>query len=313
MAIKKRTREAMDIGRRLAAEILKRRNAALRTRAAALRAHPKLISLRIQAIHRGIPAAKATMVQTAGVLVAEGDSWFDYPFHDVLKELEDNHGYDVKSVARKGDPIEEMAYGDSQLDDFTRLLDGLLRNGVTPKAILLSGGGNDVVGDEFGMLVNHARSSIAGLNDDVLKGVIDQRIERAYGVIVSALTHICQDRVGKPLPILVHGYDYPVPDGRGFMGGWWLLPGPWLEPGFREKGFGDLSPCIQMAHDLIDRFNRMLAGVAAQFQYVRYIDLRNTLSTGRNYKDWWANELHPTPQGWSRVAARFAAVLQMLP
>src|SRR6185295_6135128 len=31
--------------------------------------------------------------RTAGVLVAEGDSWFDYPLHDVLKDLEDDHAY----------------------------------------------------------------------------------------------------------------------------------------------------------------------------------------------------------------------------
>lgn len=314
MVINKRTRAAIEVGRQRAAESLKFRAAARKTRAKALKAHPKPLAFRIHAVPReGAPVAAATVMQTAGVLVAEGDSWFDYPFHDVLKELEDTHGYDVESVAHKGDPIEEMAYGDDQLHDFTRLIDKLLRRGVTPKAILLSGGGNDVAGDEFGMLLNHARSSIAGLNDDVLEGVINQRIEIAYLAILSAVTEVCKAMTKQPLPILVHGYDYPVPDGRGFMGGWGPLPGPWLEPGFREKGFGDLPPCTRMAHDLIDRFNTMLTGVAAHFGHVRYIDLRNTLSTGRNYKDWWANEMHPTPQGWSRIADRFAAVLRALP
>ncbi len=316
MAKATRIQDAMKVGRRRAAEILKLRAAAAKTRAKALKAHPKPLALRIQAVPRkDRPLPAATVMQTAGVLVAEGDSWFDYPFHDVLKELEDTHGYDVESVAHKGDPIEEMAYGDSQLNDFTRLIEKLLRHGVTPKAILLSGGGNDVAGDEFGMLLNHARSSIAGLNDDIVEGVINKRIETAYVTVLTAITEVCRELAGQPLPVLVHGYDYPVPDGRGFMGGWGPLPGPWLQPGFREKGFGDLLSCTRLAHDLIERFNTMLAGIAAlpQYRHVRYIDLRNTLSTGRDYKDWWANELHPSPRGWSRVADRFAAVLLALP
>jgi hypothetical protein len=48
---------------------------------------------------------------SAGTLLAEGDSWFDYPLHDVLRLLEDDFGYDVESVAHKGDRVEEMAYG----------------------------------------------------------------------------------------------------------------------------------------------------------------------------------------------------------
>ena len=35
----------------------------------------------------------------AGLLVAEGDSWFQYPFYNTLEALEDEHGYDVESVA----------------------------------------------------------------------------------------------------------------------------------------------------------------------------------------------------------------------
>jgi hypothetical protein len=67
--------------------------------------------------------------------------------------------------------------------------------------------------------------------------------------------------------------------------------------------------------ELIDYFNAMLAGVAAlpEFAHVQYIDLRNTLSTGADYQDWWENELHPTELGFQRIAERFAAVLQGLP
>ncbi|MGD0266727.1 MAG: hypothetical protein ABSD47_17490 [Candidatus Methylomirabilota bacterium] len=308
--------KAMAIGRAQAEQVLAFRAKALQLRSQALEAHPKPMHLKIQAVTaEGVAAAEPSMTSTAGVLVAEGDSWFDYPFHDVLEELEDRHAYDVESVAHHGDPIEEMAYGGNQLEEFTRRIEKVVRRGITPKAILLSGGGNDVAGTEFGMLLNHARSAIAGLNVAVVDGVINQRIRTAYITILSAVTQICQQKAGKVLPILVHGYDYPVPDGRGFLGGWGPLPGPWLEPGFREKGFEDLGSRIAIAHDLIERFNTMVQALPAlpDLQHVHYINLRNTLRTDAQYRDWWANELHPTERGFHAVAERFAAVLATLP
>jgi hypothetical protein len=245
------------------------------------------------------------------VLLAEGDSWFDYPFYDVLKILEDDHGFDVESVAHKGDAIEQMAYGDGQLDDLTRLLEKLLRSNRVPRAILLSGGGNDVAGVEFEMLLNHSLSEARGINEQVLEGVVGERIMLAYAFIIGSITRACEGKVGAPIKILVHGYDYPVPDGRGFLGGWSILPGPWLEPGFRHKGYDDLIERIEIVKGMIDRLNRMLAELTAlpQFSHVTYIDLRKTLSVGADYKKWWGNELHPTERGFKKVAQKFAEAI----
>src|SRR5262249_48726433 len=139
---------------------------------------------------------------TAGVLVAEGDSWFDYPLNDILRLLEDSHGYDVESVAHKGDRVEDMAYERGQLEELTRRLEKLLRRGVVPRAVLLSGGGNDVAGAEFAMLLNHARSAVRGLNAQVVAGVVDERIRFAYVTILQAVTEVCEQRLGRRLPIL---------------------------------------------------------------------------------------------------------------
>ena len=50
----------------------------------------------------------------------------------------------------------------------------------------------------------------------------------------------------------------------------------------------------------------MVKSVADGFSHVRFVDLRGTLPGGSTYKDWWANELHPTEKGFEAVAARFA-------
>ncbi|HET6934865.1 MAG TPA: hypothetical protein VFI72_08500 [Candidatus Angelobacter sp.] len=261
------------------------------------------------------PVAEATL-QTAGFIVAAGDSWFDYPLHDVLKLLEDEHGYNAESAAHRGASIESMAYQNGQLDKFARCIEKVKAHGAVPKAVLLSGGGDDIAGNEFGMLLNNATSPIAGWNDEIVDGVLNNRILTAYKTMIGAINTLCQSEFQTVFPILAHGYDYPVPDGRGFLGGW-PFPGPWLEPGFREKLFSNLATNVGLMHTVIDRFNQMLQNLThdAAFSNVHYIDVRNTLSTDLTndaYQDWWANELHPTKKGFEAVTDKFVAVLKTL-
>jgi hypothetical protein len=303
-------RKAVSVGEKLASEVIQFRTQSLRRRARAVRRAPA----RARALVAPRLVRAAGGAGRTGVLVAEGDSWFDYPWHDVLRMLEDEHGYDVESVAHKGDRIEDMAYSGGQLEEFARTIEKLLRQSVIPDAILLSGGGNDVAGDEFGMLLNHASSATPGLNRDVVRGVIEDRVRNAYVTIIAAVTRVCRERIDDVIPILIHGYDHPVPDGRGYAGGWGPFPGPWLEPGFRAKGFGRLDQTTPMVGELIDRFNDMLRDVARTpgFGHVHYLDLRDTLGNDATYKTWWANELHPTKRGFSDVAGKFAAAIGRL-
>jgi hypothetical protein len=272
---------------------------------------------RVLARRRRRAAARRAPAGSAGLLVAEGDSWFDYPFFDILEELEEGFAYEIESVAHKGDTVEEMAYDPNQLDKLARKLQKLREDKATPKAILLSGGGNDIAGEEFPVLLNHKSSGLPPLSDQVVAGLVDERLRVAVIELASAVTHLCRETFGTPLPILMHGYDYPVPDGRGYLGGFWVLPGPWLEPGFRRKGYDDLRERCQVMVTLIDRFNAVLAGVAGGpgLKHLRHVDLRRTLSNqlaNAAYKKSWGDELHPTERGFGAVAARFDQVLRAL-
>lgn len=263
---------------------------------------------------RQVPAKARALFGTRksiGVLLAEGDSWFDYPMQDVLRLLEDDYLYDVESVAHMGDCVEDMAHSKGQFEEFARRLEKLLGQSKIPRAILLSGGGNDIAGDEFAILLNHATSSLPPLNESIVSGVIDIRLKAAYVRILSGLTAISKSYLGKPLPIVIHGYDYPLPDGRGFMGGWWKLPGPWLKPGFVKKGHADFATNSKLISTVIDRFNVMLASVCAlpTFSHVRHLDLRGTLKSDKKL---WANELHPSAAGFDLVTKKFADVIDKL-
>jgi lysophospholipase L1-like esterase len=221
-------------------EVLKRRQRALRARNRALAEQPEA---RVMAAARAaapadtphVKLATAMAAQTKGWIVAEGDSWFDYLGSDILDWLQ-QFGYDVESVARAGDRAEMMAFGRGQLDKFVAALEKVLRTGQPLKAILLSAGGNDIAGAEFGFLLNHAGSPQQGLNDSVVTGVIDERVRDAYLRLIARVTLVCEQMLGSTVPIILHGYGHVIPDGSGVLGGWGPLPGPWLRPGFIEKG-----------------------------------------------------------------------------
>jgi lysophospholipase L1-like esterase len=259
-----------------------------------------------------------------GLLIAEGDSWFDYPFCDVLGCLE-ARGYDVESVAHKGDTLEDMAHEAAQVDKLARLVERVGARGGRPRAILLSGGGNDIAGREFVVLLNHAASGLPRLNATVAAGIIDERLRTAMASLIGVVTRLSEVHFGQRVRVVVHGYDHAVPDGRGYLGGTWVLPGPWLEPGFRLKGYvpGDsrkkvaaLGSNASAVRELIDRHNAMLAGLVRDLasqgvDHVRYVDLRGTLSNRlpKRYLEDWNDELHPTRAGFERVADKIARAI----
>jgi lysophospholipase L1-like esterase len=258
---------------------------------------------------RRATAFRATARGAAGLLVAEGDSWFQYPFFNTLEALEDGYGYDIESVAHAGDTVESMAYDPGQLNGLARLLAKLKERERKPTAILLSGGGNDIAGAVLWTLLNHHGAPRRGFNEAIMGGVFDERLRLATITLIGAVTELHKFHFGNRPRILIHGYDYPVPDGRGYAGGFWVLPGPWLEPQFRGRGYEVLSESTDLMAALIDRFNRMMASVAAEppLDHVRYVDLRRTLSRqlgGNAYRKMWANELHPTGDGFKRVAQK---------
>jgi hypothetical protein len=107
-----------------------------------------------------------------------------------------------------------------------------------------------------------------------------------------------------------------VPDGRGYLGGAWILPGPWLKPGFIQKGYSDLATNTGLVGELIDRFNAMLQSIPAApgLGHVVYVDLRKVLDSDLgSYKKSWNDELHPTRPGFELVAAEFARIVMGFP
>ena len=122
------------------------------------------------------------------------------------------------------------------------------------------------------------------------------------------------------IPVLVHGYAHPIPDGEDFGGDYIPgLPGPWLKPAFENKGYFGLEEKACMMKKLIDRFNCMLKDLCETENFshidVQHVDLRACLSSNLendDYEKYWADELHPTKKGFKLIAKEFHCVIKNL-
>ena len=101
------------------------------------------------------------------VIVAEGDSWFNYPLKKDIIDYLTEKGYAIKRFSKPGDTLENMIYGTGYVKKKDRVYhSGALSlqetlNAVRthkPKIVLFSGGGNDIVGSEIIAYLNHKLS-----------------------------------------------------------------------------------------------------------------------------------------------------------
>lgn len=241
------------------------------------------------------------------VLAAEGDSWFDFPFKvDVLYHLK-RMGYSLMEAADAGHTLREIANAPSQRADFRERMERLAKRNTPPEAVLLSAGGNDFV-DWLEVLLNQFSPNAPVLNDFEVNRFLE-RLKSDYLAWIQFATGVCQDLFDSTIPILVHGYAYVVPDGRGTL---WGIAGPWLERKFHGKGHESLNNNIATLEILVDKLNDALSIIAgnAKTGHVRHVDLRPILSNDpSDYKDDWRDELHPTDSGFRKVAEEFVQAL----
>ena len=262
----------------------------------------------------------------SNIILLEGDSWFDlpWPHTDIVDALEARE-LTVISVAERGDTLENMAYND-QLSDMIAQLRRISRYGRAPNAILLSFGGNDIVGQHLSLALDHRRS-LADADDShinwrtqIMNGMLDryEKYAKDYLVAVS----FAYDRFFRSLdmdakkfegvPIIVHGYGYPSAYGTGFRF-LWLFPakGPWIKPTFDNKMYDDESAIDRAVRELINQFNIRINSIVGELNDSRqipnpicYVNLRPVI--GRNN---WSDELHPDGDGMSEIADEFLHVL----
>lgn len=249
--------------------------------------------------------------------VATGDSWFDYvPARllspgDVIDHLNAGTDFNIWRTSVAGDTVENMIWGTTYWSGSWNVQD----TRQLPRAIdliqlkdarffLFSGGGDDIVGTPLSNYLNHVGSGMPPIRTSEFSFLINEYLRTCYVTMIEAI------RAVKPtLPIIFHGYDYPVADGRGVLNGPWgfQFVAPSLRPAFAMKRF-DAPTMESVLRAFIDTFNEMLSSLHNPGQNIHHLDLRNQLSSiyHGDYRNAWANELHPTDDGFRLIAELFA-------
>jgi hypothetical protein len=264
---------------------------------------------------------------------AIGDSWFEYPLTDdglitgSNQAIVGETGTQLQSI---GDPppiiLSYALHGQSttamlSCDQQQKILSALTdpnvtqwSNGTTADAIMVSAGGDDIVGSQFAIYLDYYG---AGLDAARFQGSLAS-VQASY-MDLFALRDVAAAQLKidpKLIPIFGHCYDYAVPNGK--PAGWPItLAGPWLKPSLDFSGY-DYNEGLKIVQDAIDGFRKMLVGFASDEVTLPgtatnnffLIDTIGTLTRDNIRPTGWANELHPYSEGFLSLANRFLLALR---
>lgn len=266
----------------------------------------QVASLKRAAARRGASYAAAGQPKTPLVMLAHGDSWFDYPLSgnaphagntDVIAQLE--------TMGSASPLIANVShYGDATTDEMSlpkqrRLIETLQDpanwlGGGKPDAILFSGGGNDIAGDRFCIYLDYADPEAAGLNRQRFLDVLGM-IEASYLDLFAF-----RDRYAAGVPIFGHCYDFAIPSGAHPV-----CAGPWLKPSLDYAGW-NAEQGTQIVRKALQEFRNMVYSLArVPGNNFVLVETQGLFAAGD-----WANELHPYPGGFRKVAGKFLEALQ---
>lgn len=247
-------------------------------------------------------------------LLAEGDSWFTVgaiPSSNLLYELRLKQRTVILNLGYPGDTIANVAQLSANPEFVRRLAHPNWASDWD--AVLLSGGGNDLI-DRAGDLLRATprgagRQAADYVDADALAAFGDD-VKAAYRRIVAL-----RDGAGSPSrgkPILVHTYDYPTP--RPAPATFLIVPftRPWMHPVFETRKVPK-SLRAGVAAQLLDALADALLALEAELPAFHVVDTRNLLQRAdidaKGNSGDWLNEIHPNGDGYRKIAGRLAARL----
>jgi Dyp-type peroxidase family len=307
----------------------------------------------------GRNAAPPAQVGRGFRVMVAGDSWISYvsPLtnarQNLAASLQYRHGFDIitsRDYADLGNWLYEF-YKDVPVtpgrpkvfqplpQDFgpvtadstllSKLLQSIRRQfavGKPPGAILLSAAGNDVSGIRLDPFLFPSGDPRGDVNQPMVAQMVGVCMR---DWLVHALTRITQTCTalngGIPVPIFLHGYDFPVPDGRHVLTDPAASKFRWLYPGLARMGYvtpadPPAPPSVQAAgfaltQKLIAGFNLMQQAVAAApafKNHVFHVNLTGKLKSDQgNYMADWDNELHPSARGFDALSDALAHAMYL--
>jgi hypothetical protein len=243
----------------------------------------------------GGPARAAAKLQ----LLAEGDSWFDFPKvlgtgGDILDHLEGAVDVGLLNLAHHGDEVRGML-GHEQRND---LIQALQDPDFRFDAILFSGGGNDLVGDPMSLWLRRRESGVTpakALRIDRLRGAL-AIVRAGYEDLIAI-----RDEHAPGAVIFTHGYDFPKPRDQGVCG-----LGPWLWPSLVDFGWKQAEEQYQIAKHMLLELDALLVELEKNSRDLVYVRTQEAIPRAAV----WHDEIHPHSAGFARLADRFRTALE---
>jgi len=279
----------------------------------------KLETARIHYLHKQLRALKKPLPQVPLDFLAIGDSWFNYPLDgNILAPLPTNFAIvadwqlgamgnpppRILSQAMWGQATTAVLSYENQQAMINVLQDPnqwLNQQTGLPDAILISAGGDDLVGDQFAIYLDYGGGG--GLNQARFQGALDS-VKASYMDLFAF-----RDIFAKDVPIIGHCYDYAIPNGIHPL----CVPRGWLWPSLNFAGY-DYNAGLGIVTQMIDQFHGMLNNLAAsKANNFVFVDTRSTLTRNASYPNGWANEIHPYPTGFTALANKFLIALRAMP
>lgn len=268
--------------------------------------------------------------------LAQGDSWFSigamppWATSNILQQI--RLGFDASAIncAYPGRRLARMV--DWKRDaGFTRLLAG--RFARPWDGILLSGGGNDLIAaasvlplhedgapvpPQARLLLNPeewgpAAGGAARYLSDAGWATFSAHLVPQFGEVIA----LRDSDINKDVPLFCHSYSYLMP--RDAPASRLFSMGPWLYRSVVAYKIPE-TDWLGVATLLIDRLAALLRQIVDginqnEDRHVYLIETHRVLdpaaarSTGRSND--WENEIHPTPDGYRKLAAHWKSTLEL--
>lgn len=266
------------------------------------------------------------------IIYAEGDSWFQFPvfIKDIIDWLNDNKKYIIYSDAYGGDWITNIIYESQYVSALSVF---------RPGYFLISGGGNDMVGNNrLAIMVRKnygkpkysdiSQISDPGLSDGQKRMIMDAQphitkefyafllaIKAQYILLFNSIYH--RDSPHKEMISITQGYDYAIPSFRKsfsfryplkFLVNRVIDTGCWLIRPLKIKGIHEEDLQKALILTFIYEFNQIFIELATLSGYdkVYHIDCRG-LANGQ--EDWY-DELHYKKHKYEVVARAYSHVIE---
>jgi hypothetical protein len=238
-------------------------------------------------------------------IFAEGDSWFEYPVPffggGIIPRLEDRLGVPVLNLAKAGDEVRFMMGVEQRRELAKRFTKGCPAGGPWD-VLLFSGGGNDIVDNPMALWVRDFRPAVP-----VADLIHKERYATALALVRAGYEDLIamRDSLSPVTHLVLHAYDFAIPDGRGVC-----HLGPWLKPTFDLRGFPAGSVIrFEVVKAMLQQFAAMLKAIEQKHHDVTFLNAQGTLVP---HPSSWHNELHPTRDGFKKFAAVFHQKLKQL-